>query len=485
MNKSSSEISLNKSLIPVIILISLLFYNIVSFENNDWLGEYTYHYLLICTSLVAIILGVSEKIKVSHIINRIIESIKSISTPIIILLLVGALAGTWKISGIIPAMVYYGLNMVDPGIFLPLTLIVSTLVSLTTGSSYTTSATVGIALVAVGVAFNIPAGMTAGAVISGAYFGDKMSPLSDTTNLAPAMAGTDLYSHIRYMTYTTVPTFIVTLIVFVVLSFNLKISGTGEMSEINNLSNTILNDFYISPILFLIPALVILLAFLKIRPLIALGTGIMGAVIFSIIFQNNILEIINPSKFSSIIQSIFSDTEIPTENMRIQRLYNSGGMKGMLWTIYLTISAMIFGGSMDGIGALKKITDFLLSKAKTTFGLFASTAASCIGINVVASDQYLAIVIPGKMFKEAFQEKGLSAENLSRTLEDSGTVTSALIPWNTCGAYHYGVLGVSVTDYFIYAIFNWLSPVTTLLYAAFMIKIKTIANHKNNQKVHS
>ena len=180
--------------------------------------------------------------------------------------------------------------MVDPGIFLPLTLIVSTLVSLTTGSSYTTSATVGIALVAVGVAFNIPAGMTAGAVISGAYFGDKMSPLSDTTNLAPAMAGTDLYSHIRYMTYTTVPTFIVTLIVFVVLSFNLKISGTGEMSEINNLSDTILNDFYISPILFLIPALVILLAFLKIRPLIALGTGIMGAVIFSIIFQNNILE---------------------------------------------------------------------------------------------------------------------------------------------------------------------------------------------------
>ena len=154
-------------------------------------------------------------------------------------------------------------------------------------------------------------------------------------------------------------------------------------------------------------------------------------------------------------------------------------MKGMLWTIYLTISAMIFGGSMDGIGALKKITDFLLSKAKTSFGLFASTAASCLGINIVASDQYLAIVIPGKMFKDAFKEKGLSAENLSRTLEDTGTVTSALIPWNTCGAYHYGVLGVSVTDYFIYAIFNWMSPITTLIYAAFMIKIKTIINHKN------
>tara|TARA_B100001769_G_scaffold274353_1_gene272573 strand:- start:2063 stop:3502 length:1440 start_codon:yes stop_codon:yes gene_type:complete len=478
METNSSKISLIKSLIPITILISLLFYNIIFFENNDWLGEFTYHYILISTSIIATMIGLSEKIKVSFVIERIFSSIKSISIPIVILLLVGALAGTWKVSGIIPAMVYYGLNMVDPSIFLPLTLIVSTLVSLTTGSSYTTSATVGIALVAVGIAFNIPAGMTAGAVISGAYFGDKMSPLSDTTNLAPAMAGTDLYSHIRYMTYTTVPTYIVTLIVFILLSFNLQINSVGEMSEINNLSETIINDFYISPVLFLVPALVILLAFLKVRPIIALSFGIIGAIIFSIVFQNNILESIDPSKTSSVILSVFTDTSIPTENIRIERLYNSGGMKGMLWTIYLTISAMVFGGTMDGIGALKKITDYLLSKAKTTFGLFASTAASCLGINIVASDQYLAIVIPGKMFKDAYEEKKLSPENLSRTLEDTGTVTSALIPWNTCGAYHYGVLGVSVTDYFIYAIFNWLSPVTTLIYAAFMIKIKMLASHK-------
>lgn len=478
MEITSSEIGLKKSMIPVLILISLLFYNIIYFENNDWLGDYTYHYILIFTSLIATLLGVSEGVKITHVLKKIFSSIKSISTPIIILLLVGALAGSWKVSGIIPAMVYYGLNLVDPGIFLPLTLIVSTLVSLTTGSSYTTSATVGIALVAVGIAFNIPAGMTAGAVISGAYFGDKMSPLSDTTNLAPAMAGTDLYSHIRYMAYTTIPTYVLTLIVFIILSYNLDINSTGEMSEINNLSNTILNDFYISPILFVVPALVILLAFLKVRPIIALGVGILSAILFSIIFQNNILNSIDPSLTNSLLQSVFSDTSIPTENARIERLYDSGGMKGMLWTIYLTISAMVFGGSMDGIGALRKITNFLLSKAKTTFGLFASTAVSCLGINIVASDQYLAIVIPGKMFKDAFEEKNLSAVNLSRTLEDTGTVTSALIPWNTCGAYHYGVLGVSVTDYFIYAIFNWLSPITTLIYAAFMIKIKMITNHK-------
>ena len=478
MEVKPSEISLKKSLVPVVLLISLLFYNIIFFENNDWLGDYTYHYILIFTSSIVSILGISEGAKINFIIKKIFSSIKSISTPIVILLLVGALAGTWKVSGIIPAMVYYGLNLVDPAIFLPLTLIVSTLVSLTTGSSYTTSATVGIALVAVGIAFNIPAGMTAGAVISGAYFGDKMSPLSDTTNLAPAMAGTDLYSHIRYMTYTTIPTYVLTLIVFIILSYSLDISSAGEMSDINSLSNTILNDFYISPILFVVPAIVILLAFLKVKPVIALSVGIFSAVIFSIIFQNNILSSIDTSTLSSLAKSVFTDTSIPTENLRIQRLYDSGGMKGMLWTIYLTISAMIFGGSMDGIGALKKITNFLLSKAKTTFGLFASTAVSCLGINVVASDQYLAIVIPGKMFKDAFEEKNLSPVNLSRTLEDTGTVTSALIPWNTCGAYHYGVLGVSVTDYFVYAIFNWLSPITTLIYAALMIKIKMISNHK-------
>ena len=263
-----------------------------------------------------------------------------------------------------------------------------------------------------------------------------------------------------------------------ILSYSIDISSVGEMNDINSLSNTILNDFYVSPLLFVVPAIVILLAFLKVKPIIALCVGIFSAIIFSILFQNNILNSIDSSTLNSLMKSVFTDTSIPTENLRIQRLYDSGGMKSMLWTIYLTISAMIFGGSMEGIGALKKITNFFLSKAKSTFGLFVSTAISCLGINVVASDQYLAIVIPGKMFKDAFEEKNLSPVNLSRTLEDTGTVTSALIPWNTCGAYHYGVLGVSATDYFIYAIFNWLSPITTLIYAGLLIKIKIITNHK-------
>ena len=478
MLDSKNEISLTKALTPICVLIFLLAYNIIVYEDKDWFGENTYQIILLLGASLASVMGLIDRVSVIHILKKIYLSIKSIAIPIVILLLVGALAGTWKVSGVIPAMVYYGLNLINPTVFLPLTLIVTAIVSLTTGSSYTTSATVGIALVAVGTAFNISPGMTAGAVISGAYFGDKMSPLSDTTNLAPAMAGGDLYTHIKYMTLTTVPTFIFTFIVFCIISLNIDTSGIGDMSSILTLSDTISNDFYISPILFLVPVLVIILAFLKVRPVIALSSGILLALVFALIFQQNILNLIDPSDYNAVFNSVFLDTEIPTNNDRIVRLYNSGGMKGMLWTINLTICAMIFGGSMDAIGALSKITSALLDRAKNVFGLFVSTVISCLGINIAASDQYLAIVIPGKMFKDAYEERGLAPENLSRTLEDSGTVTSALIPWNTCGAYHYGVLGVSVPEYFIYAIFNWLSPIMTLIYAGFSIKIRTIINAK-------
>ena len=478
MLDSKNEISLTKALTPICVLISLLAYNIIVYEDKDWFGENTYQIILLLGASLASIMGLIDRVTILHILKKIFLSIKSIAIPIVILLLVGALAGTWKVSGVIPAMVYYGLNLIDPTVFLPLTLIVTAVVSLTTGSSYTTSATVGIALVAVGTAFNISPGMTAGAVISGAYFGDKMSPLSDTTNLAPAMAGGDLYTHIKYMTFTTVPTFIFTFLVFCLISLNIDTSAIGDMSSILTLSDTISNDFYISPILFLVPVLVIILAFLKVRPVIALSCGVVLAIVFTLIFQQNILNLIDPSDYNAVFNSVFLDTEIPTDNDRIVRLYNSGGMKGMLWTINLTICAMIFGGSMDAIGALSKITSALLERAKNIFGLFVSTVISCLGINIAASDQYLAIVIPGKMFKEAYEERGLAPENLSRTLEDSGTVTSALIPWNTCGAYHYGVLGVSAPEYFIYAIFNWLSPIMTLIYAGFFIKIRTILNTK-------
>ena len=333
----------------------------------------------------------------------------------------------------------------------------------------------GIALVGIGSALGIPAGMIAGAVISGGYFGDKMSPLSDTTNLAPAMAGTDLFTHIKYMAFTTVPTIIITLIVFSVLSATTETNGSADVSS---LLETIKSTFHISPYLFIVPLVVIAMILMKTKPLIALSVGVILAAIFAFIFQSDILKSLSGSNFQSIINAIFIDTEVITENEKLNELFSSGGMKGMLWTIFLIICAMVFGGVMDAIGALARITKALLSLASSVFGLFASTVVSCLGLNVVASDQYLAIVIPGKMFKKAYDDKGLAPENLSRTLEDSGTVTSVLIPWNTCGAYQSGVLGVGVGEYFMYAIFNWLSPFTTLLFAALNIKIRMLAGKK-------
>jgi len=481
---NSKEISLNTSIFPIILLVSMLVYNIF---NSEWLGTYTFHLTLLITALSVSIIGLINNIKISEILIKIYKSVKSIKTPIIILLLVGALAGTWKVSGVIPAMVYYGINFINPSIFLPLTLIITAIVSLTAGSSYITSATIGVALVSVGNAFGISPSMTAGAVISGAYFGDKMSPLSDTTNLASAISGTDLYTHIKYMMYTTFPTFIITFTVFCIITLNLNSSSSNDAIEIGVISEILKKDFYISPLLFVIPASVLVLAYFKVKPLIALSFGVLFAVIFSIIFQSNILEQIDMSTSKAIFNSVFTFTEIPlevidnTKNTRllegINDLYTRGGMESMLWVILLTICAMVFGGAMEAIGALNKITNELLKLADSAFGLVTSTVASCLGVNLFASDQYLAIIIPGKMFKNAYEENNLAPENLSRTLEDSGTVTSALIPWNTCGAYHYGVLGVSVADYFVYAIFNWLSPIMTLIYAGIGIKIRSIVSN--------
>lgn len=470
----NTELNIWGALIPVIILISLLFYNI-QFADGEMFGEYSNQIILLTGGLVAAVVGFFNKVSIDRMLSEIWENLKSVFVPVLILLLVGALAGTWLVSGVIPAMVYYGLQVLNPSIFLPACVIICAIISIATGSSWTTSATVGIALVGIGSALGIHTGMIAGAVISGAYFGDKMSPMSDTTNLAPALAGTDLFTHIRYMTITTVPTIIVTLIVFVILSFTSDTSGTTDLT---NLLNSIQSTFNISPWLFIVPGLVIVLILMKTKPLVALATGVIIAAVFAFIFQSDVLASLGDSNFGVVIISIFTDTQITTDNEKLNDLFSAGGMIGMLWTILLIISAMIFGGVMDGIGALARITKVLLSVASSVFGLFASTVISCLGLNVAASDQYLAIVIPGKMFKQAFEDKGLAPENLSRTLEDSGTVTSVLIPWNTCGAYQSSVLGVGVWDYFIYAIFNWLSPFTTLLFAAFRIKIKQLSNSK-------
>jgi NhaC family Na+:H+ antiporter len=467
------SISLKASLIPVVLLVVLLAYNVFVFGDDALSGSN--QFILLIGGAIAAVVGFYHKVSYEKMLAEVAENLKSTTGALLILLMVGALSGTWLVSGIIPAMIYYGLQILNPTIFLAACVIICAIISIATGSSWTTSATVGIALIGIGNALGIPMGMTAGAVLSGAYFGDKMSPLSDTTNLAPAMAGGDLFTHIRYMLLTTVPTLIVTLIVFVVLGFTMDTSGEADTASI---LNSIEATFNISGWLFLVPLGVILMILKKTPPLMALLIGTLLGGVFALIFQPEIIAGLSGAKelnfengYKGILNAITVSTEIATDNVALNDLFTSKGMSGMLGTIWLIMCAMVFGGIMDGIGALSKISETLLGMAKTTFGLFASTVASCLALNVTASDQYLAIVIPGKMFSKAYKDKGLAPENLSRTLEDSGTVTSVLIPWNTCGAYHSGVLGVGVADYFVYAIFNWLSPFMTLLFAAFQIKI--------------
>ncbi len=477
---SKKIIPLQIAILPLIFLVTLLSFNLyanVFIYDADPLAGSS-QFILILSGAFAAMIGNLYNVSYKDVVNSISNSIKSVTPALIILLWVGALAGTWMISGIIPLMVYYGLKILDPNIFLPACIIICSIISVATGSSWTTSATVGIALVGIGKALEIPAGMVGGAVIAGAYFGDKLSPLSDTTNLAAAVSKVDLFKHIKYLTYTTIPSISITLIVFIILGINQSSSGITDNSF---LINTIENTFNISLILFIAPIIVLIMIVKKTPPIKALTVGTLLGALFAILFQPQIINELSDSSNSSIIASykvlietITSDVSITTESEILNELFSTGGMIGMLNTIFLVMATMIFGGSMDAIGAIKSISKALLNLADNIFKLFASTVASCLALNLTASDQYLSIVVSGKMFEKAFEDKGLAPENLSRTLEDSATVTSALIPWNSCGAYHSSVLGVSVGEYFIYAIFNWISPFMTLIYAALRIKIRTL-----------
>ena len=475
--KDAKNLTIWEAVVPVVALVIMLFYNVFYAFGDDALSG-SNQFILLLGAAVAAIIGYFKKVKYKYMLEMIAENVKSTTGALLILLLVGALAGTWLISGIIPSMIYYGLQILNPTFFLVASVIICSVISISTGSSWTTSATVGIALIGIGNTLGISAGMTAGAVLSGAYFGDKMSPLSDTTNLAPAMAGGELFDHIKYMAYTTVPTITITLIIFLIIGLNIETNGTPDISD----KLEAINDaFNISPWLFIVPLTVIVLIIKKTPPLLALLLGTIFGALAAIITQPQIVMSISDAKilnfesaYKGVMKAITVDTAVETSSIELNDLFTSGGMNGMLGTIWLIICAMVFGGVMEAIGALSRISKALLSLATTTFGLFTSTVTSCLALNVTASDQYLAIVVPGKMFKRAYEDRKLAPENLSRTLEDSGTVTSVLIPWNTCGAYQSGVLGVSVADYFLFAFFNWISPFMTLLFAAFSIKIKKL-----------
>ncbi len=466
------------ALIPVIFLVVLLSINVIWVFGDDALSG-SNQFILLLSGAVAAMVGIRQGYGWEEILGGVEKSLSSTTNAILILLMIGALAGSWMISGIVPAMIYYGLQILNPEIFLPAAAIICALVSLATGSSWSTSATVGIALIGIGKAIGISEAMVAGSVISGAYFGDKISPLSDTTNLAPAMAGTDLFTHIRYMLWTTVPSFTITLILFIILG--LRLDSGGEVNDINPLLNELDSIFNLSPWLFLVPGIVILLIVRKVPALPAILIGTLAGAVFAFIFQGDLLRQMSESNsldwatsYQLIMNALTVSVTIQAENPILAELLNSGGMAGMLGTIWLIISAMVFGGIMEACGFLETISAALLKMAHKTASLIATTMGTCLLINVTASDQYLAIVVPGRMYADAYRKRGLAPENLSRTLEDSGTVTSVLVPWNTCGAYQSGVLGVNTLAYLPFAFFNLLSPLMTLIFAIFNIRIRRL-----------
>ena len=460
--------------LPILFLIALLVIN-VKIYGNDSLGGSNQMALLLSAAFAAV-LGYFVGVKWEKSFQGMLGSISSAMPAMMILLLIGALAGTWMISGIVPSMIYYGLKILSPGIFLFAACVVCCIVSLATGSSWSTVATVGVALLGIGKALGISDGLIAGAIISGAYFGDKISPLSDTTNLAPAMAGTDLFTHIRYMLYTTVPSILITLIIFLIIGFSSN--STADINGINDLYRALESKFYISPILFIAPVIVIFMIIKKVDAVPALFVGALIGGVLAAIFQPNIINEISgvtdnrlKSSYVGIVNSMTTTTSVVTGNSTIDGLLATKGMAGMLNTIWLIICAMSFGGVMEATGFLKTITNTIIGMAKTTASLIATTAGTCIFFNATASDQYLAIVVPGRMFASTYRDRKLKPENLSRTLEDAGTVTSVLFPWNTCGATQAAVLGVATGTYWMYCFFNLISPIMTVIFAVFDIKI--------------
>ncbi len=474
-DKTIREPGFVQSLIPIVVLIGLLALNVVLF-GDETLGGPNQIVLLLAAGIAAIIakqLGHKWK----SIRQGMVKSISSAMPSILILFLIGSLAGTWMLSGVVPALIYYGLKIINPTIFLFAAVVVSALVSVATGSSWSTIATLGIALLGIGKALGFHEGIVAGAVISGAYFGDKMSPLSDTTNLAPAMAGTDIFTHIRYMAWTTGPTFIITMIIFLIWGFVYDFQDSGV--NVNNVLQAIENSFTITPWLFLVPIILIALIIKKMPPLPALMAGTLLGVVFALIFQPDIVQTIagNPDNriagaYIGSLRAMFGEITITTTDPAMNDLLSTGGMAGMLDTIWLILSAMVFGGAMERSGMLHRISKAIISRAKSTASLISATTGTCLFFNVTASDQYMAIVVPGRMFSKVYKDRGLKPEVLSRTLEDSATVTSVLIPWNTCGATQAGVLGVPTLTYLPYAFFNLISPFMTMLFAWLNFKIR-------------
>ena len=465
--KEVRNATLVESLIPISFMAIFLSFCIFKYGASP-------HIPLIVTTIIASLIAVFRLGYSWEVIEQgMFETIISAMQAILITILIGILIGVWIVSGVVPCMIYWGLKIISPNIFLVASLLACAIISISTGSSWSTIGTIGVALLGIAQSLEIPVGLAAGAIISGAYFADKLSPLSETTNLAPAVSGTDLFSHIKYMTYSTIPSLIICIIIYGVIG--LRYSGRNlDIENILLVQETLKLTFNtLSPVLLIAPIFVISLVIFKIPAIPGLVGGILIGVLFAVTLQGVDL--------GSVLSAAQNGYVAKTGVQAVDELLSKGGLSSMMSTISLILCALSLGGVLEKTGMLKSIAEVLLKRAKGVFGTVACTMLTCLFTNIIAGEQYLAIVIPGKMYKSEFEKKGLDPVMLSRALEDSGTLTSVLVPWTSCGAYVAGVLGVSAFTYAPFTFLNIINPFVSLIMIAFGIKI--VRTNSNKEEI--
>ena len=474
MSKTPSPIV---SFVPIIAMVAMLYVAVSSF-GSDALSGPSQVVLLVASALTVAIGMAVYKIEWARFENAIVDNIKGIASATIILLIIGALSGAWMLSGVVPTLIDYGMAVINPRFFLATACIICILVSVMTGSSWTTIATIGIALMGIGQAQGYSDGWIAGAIISGAYFGDKISPLSDTTVLAASVSHTPLFDHIRYMLYTTIPSIVITLIIFVVAGIT---GDVAESSQIDRISAVLNARFNITPWLLIVPIVTGVLIARRVPTLITLFASTVMAVIAAVIAQPDILASLGHGErpvFEGAMKMLTTETSISSGNALVDDLISTRGMAGMLNTVWLILCAMCFGGTMTASGMLRSITAMFARMMKSTFSLVSSTVCSGLFLNLTTADQYISIILTGNMFRNIYEREGYESRLLSRTTEDSVTVTSVLVPWNSCGMTQSTVLGVPTLTYLPYCFFNYLSPIMSMIVAAFSYKIYRKATHR-------
>lgn len=482
MNKKRHLPSPLISLLPLVVLVLMLVATIRAYGSDSLLGASQVTLLVVsafCVLLGTTVLGVPW----ADFERMITKNVASVTSAIIILLLIGALSGTWMVSGVVPSLIYYGVKIIHPDVFLASTCIISALVSVMTGSSWTTIATIGIALMGIGRAQGFDDGWIAGAIISGAYFGDKISPLSDTTVLASGAVGVPIFKHIRYMLITTIPSLVIALIIFTFAGF---MQQSNSSAEIEQFTSALAGRFHISAWLLVVPVLTGVMIARKVPPIATLFLSTLLAVVFSLVFQSNALrEIAGGDLFKGAMQSVYGQTSLSTSNPMLTSLVATRGMAGMMGTIWLIICAMCFGGAMEAGGMVRGITQMFVRMIRGRVSLVASTVCSGLMLNLAVADQYICVLLTGNMFKKIYDRQQYERRLLSRTTEDSVTVTSVLVPWNTCGMTQSTVLGVPTLTYLPYCFFNLISPLMSICVAALGYKIWRTTNSISEKEEHT